>query len=88
MMDRLKPSEIIHNILLNEWDPIGVSGIEEAHDEYDSYIIDILVLLGDKAGEKEFFDFLWYIETEHMGLKGNRDRTKKIANKLAGIRIG
>ena len=82
------PSEIIHHILLDEWDPIGVSGIEEAQDEYDSYINDVLVLLGNKATEQEFFNFLWSIETEHMGLTGDKDLTKKIASKLAQIRLG
>ena len=27
----------IKKILLNEWDPIGIRDIKEAHDEYDSY---------------------------------------------------
>ena len=88
MTEGSKPSEVIHDILLNEWDPIGVSGIEGAEDEYDSYINDVLVLLGNKASEQEFFDLLWSIETDHMGLTGDRGLTQKIANKLSRINLG
>jgi hypothetical protein len=28
----------IHDVLLNEWDPIGVNDAPEARDEYDNYI--------------------------------------------------
>ncbi len=87
MEKHLKPDQTIHDILLHEWDPIGVAGTEEAKDEYDAYIYDMLVLLGNNATEKEFFDFLWSIETEHMGLPGNRELTQKIASKLSHIRL-
>jgi hypothetical protein len=30
--------ESIHDILLRDWDPIGINDVPEARDEYDSYI--------------------------------------------------
>jgi len=28
-------------LLMEEWDPIGVSGVAEAADEYDSYLLQL-----------------------------------------------
>ena len=35
----------IQKVLIDEWDPIGVGGISEARDEYDSYVSTIYKLL-------------------------------------------
>jgi len=72
----------IRTILLKDWDPIGIKDIPEAQDEYDSYISSIYELINSKKPESEFFEYLWWIETENMGLSGNRKHTKDIAHKL------
>jgi len=72
----------IQTILLKEWDPIGIQEIPEAQDEYDSYVISIYQLIDSQKSESKLFDYLWWIETEHMGLSGNRNHTKTIAHKL------
>lgn len=68
--------------LLMEWDPIGIAQFPEAHDEYDGYIPDIEEMLRRKAKFAELFDFLWWVETEHMGLPGNREQTKRCVEQL------
>ena len=75
----------IREALLNEWDPIGVSEIPEASSEYDGYVGDIYRLLIQRASEHEIFNFLWWVEVEHMGLCGNRQRTEKFAIRLIRI---
>ena len=75
----------IREILLKEWDPIGVKDIPEAQDEYDSYIHQICKLLINQESPENIFQYLWKIETDYMGLIGNRNHTKTIAEKLAGI---
>jgi hypothetical protein len=72
----------IRNILLRDWDPIGVQEIPEAQDEYDSYVDSICKLIKLKKSEKEIFNYLWWIETEYMGLSGDKKHTKIIAHKL------
>ena len=72
----------IQRILLRDWDPIGIQDIPEAQDEYDSYISSIYKLIQAKKSESELFECLWWIETENMGLSGNRKHTRTIANKL------
>lgn len=77
--------KIIREILLKEWDPIGISHIPEAQDEYNGYVGEVYRLFSRRASQREFFDYLWSLETQHMGLCGNRQRTEKIAERLAGL---
>jgi hypothetical protein len=72
----------IREILLRDWDPVGVGAVAQAQDEYDSYIPGIYGRLIHRISEQDLFDHLWQIETEHMGLFGNRGKTQQVAQKL------
>jgi hypothetical protein len=64
----------IRHILMSKWDPIGVSDVPEAADEYDSYIGDVYELLNCSATDEKIAKYLRWVETERMGLtdlKGN-----------------
>jgi hypothetical protein len=76
----------IRKILIDEWDPIGINHIPEAADEYDSYISGIHALLIRHESEHKIFDHLWNIETERMGLYGNRVRTEQVVISLMRLR--
>ncbi len=76
----------ISRILLDEWDPIGVTGIPEAADEYDSYVQQIYGMLIRQEPARKIYDFLWWAETENMGLRGNGPHTEKIAQRLIALR--
>lgn len=78
-------SREIGQILREEWDPIGVTGIPEACDEYESYVADLMRLIAKGASQKDILNFLWWVETTHMGLVGNREKTEQIAEKLASL---
>jgi len=58
----------IRKSLMAHWDPIGVSDVPEAADEYDGYISEICELLKSGASDKKIADHLRTIETEQMGL--------------------
>lgn len=73
---------LIRRALFEEWDPIGVKAIPGAEDEYDSYIPEIYRLLLERKGKDEIFAYLWRLETEHMGLTGDRQATKRFAELL------
>lgn len=77
--------DAIRAILLQEWDPIGVADAPEAHDEYNSYVPQIYALLIRREPASMIFDFLWWAETESMGLCGNRAKTAAVAERLAQI---
>ena len=76
----------IRTILLEEWDPIGVSLIPEAQDEYDSYVGGVHRLLITHVDRAALFLHLWQIETEHMGLAGSRQHTEAIVDRLLSLR--
>lgn len=75
----------IREILMREWDPIGVAGIPKAQDEYDSYIGDIYAILIRRESVQRLVDYLWWAETEHMSLFGNRSRTEQVAQRIAEL---
>ena len=79
--------ERIRQVLLHEWDPIGVSDILEAQDEYDSYVGGIYRLLASGASEYQLTERLHNLETESMGLPGNQERLKRVAGKLAELNV-
>ena len=80
MSERLEQARSYHaairEVLMREWDPIGVADIPEAADEYDSYIGEVYGLLVRREPLRKMIDFLWWVETEHMGLAGNRRKTQ------------
>jgi len=43
----------VREVLMREWDPIGVAGIAEASDEYDAYVAEAYVMLMDRRATKE-----------------------------------
>jgi len=77
--------EAIRRALLTEWDPIGVNGVAEAQDEYDSYVPTIYKMLISRKPRHELFDYLWWLETEHMALAGDRRATERFVDRLMQI---
>jgi hypothetical protein len=78
--------EGIRQILLKEWDPIGVADVPEAQDEYDSYVGKIYGMLIRHEPRPRLVDHLWWIETDYMGLSGNWQHTEAIADQLLRLR--
>jgi hypothetical protein len=77
--------EKIRAILLADWDPIGISDAPAAHDEYDSYIPAITGMIQAGCTVIELSGHLLHIEVENMNLRGDRERARRIAEKLLKI---
>jgi hypothetical protein len=78
--------EKIREVLIKEWDPIGVQALPEAQDEYDGYIPTLYsMLIARRSNQVEVYEYLLWLETEHMGLSPDKQRTLYIAEKLVGI---
>ena len=71
-----------HDILIKLWDPIGVHDQPLAQDEYDSYIPQLISLLQRKPSQNDVAQHLHRIETQRMGLPGDRDNSYIIAGFL------
>ena len=76
---------LIREILLMEWDPIGIAEFPEAHDEYNEYVAEVEELVAGQARPEVIFAYLWKLETTHMGLVGDRPKTERIASRLSGL---
>ncbi len=77
--------ESVKQIILSAWDPIGINQIPEAEDEYDAYVLPLCGLIMRGSSVEEIFKYLRKIETEHIGLGGNREHTLAVAQKLHQI---
>jgi hypothetical protein len=65
--------EVLHYI----WDPIGVSGVPEARDEYHRYLPQVFSMLVRDAPSVEIINFLVATATETMGLGGRRNAFRR-----------
>lgn len=73
-------------MLLKDWDPIGVREDRGTQNEYDSYVPMVCKLLMTGRPKQELVEYLWRVETEHMGLSGaNRQATEQVTEKLLRI---
>jgi len=76
---------------MRDWDPIGVAGVEEAADEYDSYAAKAYVMLMDeRASVDAIAAYLFEVATGHMGLSSEAEelaeRSRRIAEALVTLR--
>ncbi len=78
--------DAIAQVLINDWDPVDVQRVPEAQDEYDSYVGGIHSRLIRHAPRHELLDHIWLIETEYMGLRGNRQKAERVVDKLLKVR--
>jgi hypothetical protein len=77
---------IIRDALRNEWDPIGVGHVPEARDEYDAYAPAIYNLVVGEKPRDEIVAYLWWLETEQIGMPGDREGVERFADRLLGFR--
>ncbi len=84
MTDKGKLKELnqrIDEVLYYEWDPIGVSDEPCARAEYSSYTTTILKYVL-KEDLNQIANQLSKIETDSMGIKSDKEKNLKIAQKL------
>ncbi len=75
----------VRQVLLREWDPIGVGA---AQDEYDTYADKVYVMLMDEHATAETIAaYLFEIGTVHMGLCDPElaERSKNTAEIVVGL---
>jgi hypothetical protein len=73
----------VRQVLMDEWDPIGVRNAPEAQDEYDSYVGRVYVMLMDeRASASEIGKYLFRVATEYMDLSPRPELLQR-ANRTA-----
>ena len=77
----------IRQILMQEWDPIGVSDVPEAADEYDLYIDNVHRLIERGRSAEDIATYLRTVEVEQMGLIDERNQPLLEAGKRLGAAL-
>jgi len=75
----------IDEILWNDWDPIGIKAIAP-RDEYQSYTPTIFKLKNTGADRETIANTLHEIETVTIGVVGNLERCRQIADKIIKLK--
>ncbi|KFN46798.1 hypothetical protein P873_14590 [Arenimonas composti TR7-09 = DSM 18010] len=75
-------SEVLHYI----WDPIQVSGVPQARDEYEGYVGLTYSLLRSGASETDISEHLQRIADERMGLPSRKQKADLAASVLVDWR--
>ena len=80
----------VREILMREWDPIGVADSPGAYDEYDAYVGKVYVMLMDERASGEAIEaYLYAIATGHIGLSPSdyqKQQARKAADALIAVR--
>ena len=71
-------------LLWKEWDPIGVNDDVDAEGEYDSYALQIFVMLNQGSTDADVLSYLNWVEDEAMGL-GKSGKNPKIVDRIFEI---
>ena len=74
--------DTVRQVLIDDWDPIGIRDVLQARDEYDGYAATIVRMLAGGASLAELSDRLVEMEVDSMGLKGDYQRAQVVAAKL------
>lgn len=71
-------------LLMTHWDPIGVNGIPEASDEYDSYLGPLGGKLREGADARGVCEYLSEIQSKSMEIPASADQLADVGERVAG----
>lgn len=74
-----RTDEVLHYV----WDPIGVSAVPEARDEYHAYLSQVFSMLLERKGEAAIAEYLARVEVERMGLSAAPENAAHVATTLS-----
>jgi hypothetical protein len=81
-LDRTRESKRQVRRLLMAWDPIGVSGVPEAADEYDCMISPLLHRLFEGADTRSLAELISHERSYHIGLGPDVASDRQLAEQL------
>jgi hypothetical protein len=78
----------IGDVLLRNWDPLGVADHPEAEGEYEAYVGPVYRMLADGATDREIAEHLVRLETEALGFEDSHWRMLvPVARKLRKLYV-
>jgi hypothetical protein len=80
--------QAVREVLLREWDPIGVADHPECSDEYDRYARAICRYLEEGIDEFRLTAYLSQVQTVGMGLsRVDDERDRLVARRLLSLSV-
>lgn len=79
---RIRGERELRDLVMREWDPIGVADFPEAADEYDGYLGRIAERLRRQSSVHEITVMLGSFRTADMGLWSNPEADRRVAERL------
>ena len=76
----------MREVLMSDWDPIGVAGFPEFADKYDGYVGTVYVMLMDqRATREQIAAYLVDVATNHMGISARAFVAERSDNAAAAL---
>jgi hypothetical protein len=82
--DRLRAN--VRQLLLQDWDPVGIRDVAAAQDEYDLYVDPIARIVERGESEEAITKYLLELEFDITGMQGDIERTRRVAKRLCALR--
>ncbi len=82
MIDTGSFVKAVKQILMQDWDSIGVQSVAQAQDEYDAYTAQLAGMILRGASQSDLVKYLIELEKKAMGFSGDRSRALFVAEKL------
>ena len=79
--------EWVDEILLREWDPIGVNDVPACANEYSSYVLEIAGLVACNAAPETIAAHLSWIEATKMSSRADPETVYRVALMLLAPKI-
>jgi hypothetical protein len=84
----LEIQDSIRQVLMRNWNPIGVSDVPDAFDEYDAYISPVYRILVGTRSLEDLVECLRRLEREEMEITpGDPEAYRKVAEKLLDLEV-
>ncbi len=77
----------IEEILIREWDPLGIAAQPECRNQYSCYVAGVYRLLAQGASESELAEHLALKEQQQMGLTSPSRLLEKVARLLRSVEL-
>lgn len=78
----------IRQVLFTEWDPIGISDVPEARDEYDAYVGGVYRLLISGGSADQIIEHLFAIESRDLECTvDDREHLRPVAERLLALDV-
>tara|TARA_R100000789_G_scaffold27627_1_gene30652 strand:- start:230 stop:562 length:333 start_codon:yes stop_codon:yes gene_type:complete len=73
-----RTDEVLHYL----WDPIGVSDVPEARDEYHEYLPQIFMMIKGNKSEEEISSYMYKVQAEEIGIISNKNKISQVVKIL------